>query len=516
MNLWIGGNFFMEHVDSENRRRKLTKSLKPSWVFAIALGSSVGWGAFILPGDWIAQSGPVGAMIGLLIGAIIMMIIASSYGVMIKKFPVSGGGFTNAFISAGKIWAFVCGWFLSLGYISIVALNASAFSLLLKYLIPGFMKQYYLYSVAGWDVYLPEVIISSLLIITFALLNSLGTSFSGRLQFYFVVLLIGGVVLLGGLTFGFADQPFENMKPVFKSEQSVFVSILLILAIAPWAYVGFDNVPQAAEEFEFSPRKATLLIVFSLLTSFLIYAVMIGLTSWTFPDVTGMGDGALWLTGDVIFNLLGTVGLVVMAIAIMMGIFTGLNGFYMSASRLLFSMARARALPNMFRKMTKNQIPIWGIWFVTLITLPTPWLGREALNWIVDMSSTGVSVGYFFTCLAAYKLLAWKAEEQGREIDPVKKALALIGIVCSLIFIGLLLIPVSPAALTGPSYILLVVWGIVGVGFYFVMRKRYNSLTAEETEYYVLGKTIDSEAVVEYDEEAEEHNEPSSSPAFMK
>src|SRR5699024_11723138 len=85
MNLWIGGNFFMEHVDSENRRRKLTKSLKPSWVFAIALGSSVGWGAFILPGDWIAQSGPVGAMIGLLIGAIIMMIIASSYGVMIKK-----------------------------------------------------------------------------------------------------------------------------------------------------------------------------------------------------------------------------------------------------------------------------------------------------------------------------------------------------------------------------------------------------------------------------------------------
>src|SRR5699024_623771 len=156
--------------DLENRRRKLTKSLKPSWVFAIALGSSVGWGALILPGDWIAQSGPVGAMIGLLIGAIIMMIIASSYGVMIKKFQVSGGGFTNAFISAGKIWAFVCGWFLSRGYISIVALNASAFSLLLKYLMPGFMKQYYLYSVAGWDVYLPEVIISSLLIITFALL----------------------------------------------------------------------------------------------------------------------------------------------------------------------------------------------------------------------------------------------------------------------------------------------------------------------------------------------------------
>jgi amino acid transporter len=123
----------MDGQDSNERRRKLTKTLKPSWVFAIALGSSVGWGAFILPGDWIGESGSLGAMIGLLIGTVIMMVIASSYGVMIKKFPVSGGGFTYAFIAAGKKWAFICGWFLSLGYISIVALNASAFLLLLKF-----------------------------------------------------------------------------------------------------------------------------------------------------------------------------------------------------------------------------------------------------------------------------------------------------------------------------------------------------------------------------------------------
>lgn len=482
----------MDTTDANEQRRKLSKSLKPSWVFAIALGSSVGWGAFILPGDWIGQSGPFGAMIGLLIGAIIMMIIASSYGVMIKKFPVSGGGFTYAFISSGKIWAYICGWFLSLGYISIVALNASAFSLLLKFLAPDFMQQFYLYSVAGWDVYLPEVIISTILIIGFAFLNSIGTSISGRLQFYFVVLLIGGVIVLGLLTFGNATEPIQNMKPFFSGKQSTLASILMILAIAPWAYVGFDNVPQAAEEFEFSPRKATLLIVLSLLTSFLIYAVMIGLTAWTFPNPAAFG-GDLWLTGDVIFNVLGTIGLVIMAIAIMMGIFTGLNGFYMSASRLLFSMARARALPNLFRTMTKNQIPIWGIWFVTLITLPTPWFGREALTWIVDMSSTGVSVAYFFTCFAAYKVLAWGVEEKGREISPIKKGLALIGMVASIIFLALLLVPTSPAALTTPSYILLFAWAAVGGVFYLIIKKRYNSLTEEETEYYVLGKSIESE-----------------------
>ncbi|MFD1205271.1 MULTISPECIES: APC family permease [Sporosarcina] len=476
------------------RRRKLQKTLKPSWVFAIALGSSVGWGAFILPGDWIKDSGPLGAIIGLLIGALLMMVIASSYGVMIKKFPVSGGGFTYAFIAAGKVWAFICGWFLSLGYISIVALNASAFTLLLKFLMPGLMKTHYLYTIAGWDVYMPEVLIASFLILLFAFINTTGANISGRIQFYFSVLLVGGVVLLGLFTFGFAEQPLENIKPYFSGKQSILTSILVIVAIAPWAYVGFDNVPQAAEEFRFSPRKATMLIVASLFTSFLIYAIMIGLTSWTFPEMAGNSN--LWPTGDIVFLSLGRVGLVIMSIAIIMGIFTGLNGFYMSSSRLLFSMARARALPNLFRKIEKKKkTPIWGIWFVALITLPMPWFGRQALTWIVDMSSTGVSVAYLFTCLAAFKVLAWKAEPAGREVAPVKKALSLIGIIASIAFLLLLLIPVSPAALSAPSYILLLCWGIGGGIFYMAMKKRYNSLTQEETEYYMLGKTIESEVM---------------------
>lgn len=479
--------------DKEQQRRKLKKTLSPASVFAIALGSSVGWGAFILPGDWIQEAGPIGAMIGLFIGALLMMVIASSYGVMIKKFPVSGGGFTYAYIVAGKVWAYIAGWFLSLGYISIVALNASAFSLLLKFIAPQFMEQGYLYTIAGWDIFIPEVIISSALILIFAILNTTGTEISGKLQFYFSILLVLGVVILGGVTFGLADNPIENMKPFFKENQSIFVSIMLILSIAPWAYVGFDNVPQAAEEFNFKPKIATWLIVGSLLSSFVIYAIMIGITSWSFADTSALG-GNLWLTGDIINAIMGKTGVIVLAIAIMMGIFTGLNGFYMSSSRLIFSMARARALPNFFRTLTKkSKVPVWGVWFVTLITLPTPWFGRQALTWIVDMSSTGVSVAYFFASLAAFKVLAWKQEARGLEVAPFQKLLALIGMISSLAFLALLLLPFSPASLTTPSYILLGLWILLGVVFYVAIRKRYNSLSAKETEYYILGKSLKEE-----------------------
>ncbi len=480
----------MDKKSKEQQRRQLKPSLSASSVFAIALGSSVGWGAFILPGDWIQTAGPIGAMIGLFIGALVMMVIASSYGVMIQKFPVSGGGFTYAYIAGGKIWAFIAGWFLSLGYISIVALNASAFSLLLKFLAPEFMHQYYLYTVAGWDVYLPEVVIASSLIILFAVLNTVGTELSGKIQFIFSIALVLGVIVLGGVTFVLGETPFANMQPVFNESQSILVSIVLILAIAPWAYVGFDNVPQAAEEFAFSHKKATWLMIFSLFSTFIVYAIMIGVTSWSFPSWM-LPENSLWLTGELVYGMLGTAGIYILAVAIMMGIFTGLNGFYMSSSRLLFAMARARALPNFFRTLTKKKkTPVWGIWFVTIIALPMPWFGRQALEWIVDMSSLGVSVAYFFASLAAFKVLAWRQHARGLEIAPVRKGLALFGMMASLIFIGLLLIPASPASLSTPSYGLLLGWIVLGMIFYIAIRKRYNSLTAEETEHYILGESM--------------------------
>ena len=46
-----------------------------------------GWGAFILPGDWIMQSGPVAASLGIFIGALLMILIAVSYGALVERFP---------------------------------------------------------------------------------------------------------------------------------------------------------------------------------------------------------------------------------------------------------------------------------------------------------------------------------------------------------------------------------------------------------------------------------------------
>ena len=51
-------------MEEEQQRAQLSRTLKPHWVWAIALGSAVGWGAFVLPVDWLGTAGPLGAILG--------------------------------------------------------------------------------------------------------------------------------------------------------------------------------------------------------------------------------------------------------------------------------------------------------------------------------------------------------------------------------------------------------------------------------------------------------------------
>ncbi|WP_260115171.1 APC family permease [Ornithinimicrobium sp. INDO-MA30-4] len=164
------------------------------------LGSAVGWGAFVLPTDWLATAGPMGTILGLLIGAALMCLIAVSYGLLIRTFPVSGGEYAYTFTAFGRIHAFICGWFLTLGYTSIVALNASALALLFRRMVPWLVEWVPLWEIAGWQVYLGEVFVASLALIGFALLNTRGSSMSGRLQYAFcVVMLIAVGFIVAGV-----------------------------------------------------------------------------------------------------------------------------------------------------------------------------------------------------------------------------------------------------------------------------------------------------------------------------
>ncbi|KAB7708210.1 amino acid permease [Bacillus aerolatus] len=477
-------------------RVQLEKTFKQHWVWAIALGSAIGWGCFILPTEWMAKAGPLGVIIGLFVGGLIMMIIAVSYGILIDKFPVSGGGFTYAYLGFGRIHAYFCGWFLTLGYICIVALNASAMALLGKFLFPSITNTVFLYEINGWEVYLGEVIIASAALIFFAWFNIRGASLSGQIQFIFCVILVLGIL---ALTIGMLLHPeasFSNLTPAFKPGIAPIAGIVAILAVAPWAYVGFDNIPQAAEEFNFPAKKAFSLIIYSILVAMFLYSFMIIATAVGSPWQQLVAGKPVWGTGDIISQSLGVIGVTCLALSICMGIFTGLNGFYVSASRLMFAMGRAQILPASFAKLhPKHKTPNFGIIFTCCFCLIAPWFGRPVLLWIVDMSAIGVTIAYLYTCLTAYKQFNWKNESDylgagsnEKTVSPVKKFICLAGVLSSVAFLALLLVPGSPSALGTPSLIAMAVWTVMGIAFYIYKAKDFKNIPTETLDYYILGK----------------------------
>ena len=133
-----------------------------------------------------------------------------------------------------------------------------------------------------------------------------------------------------------------------------------IVAFAPWAYVGFDSIPQLAGEFNFSPNKAFSLLMWGVFVATAVYlAMMVSVTIAVGTNHSAYANDA-WPTATAITDVMGPFGLILMVVAVSMGVLTGLNGFYVSASRVLLTMGRARMIPSAFANLDpKYGTPRW-------------------------------------------------------------------------------------------------------------------------------------------------------------
>ncbi len=472
-------------------RVELQKSLKPLHVGSLALGCIIGFGCFVLAGDFLQRSGPLGATIGLLVGALFMLLIAESYAPLVERFPVAGAEFAHAYYAAGRYHAYVCGWFLTLGYLCIIPLNATALALLGKFLAPELFARGYLYSVAGFDVFLGEVMLASTAILVVGYFNYRSVRSVGDFQLVLTTILVATVVLVTVGSFLAPSASFENLKPAFAPGRAPLAGILAMVAIAPWLYVGFDTLPQAAEEVAFSHKQTFRLMVIAILAGTAMYVAVLLATAVVAPWSELVAEGSPWLTGATVRRSLGTTGLAVLGVAVGAAIFTGINGFYLASSRLMFSMARAKLLPSFFAKIhPEHGTPHIAIAFVAAVSLLAPWFGRQALVWVVDMSALGTAFGYAYTCLAAYILIGrspkWARSRWSRFLTAA-------GIVVSVGFIVLLTVPGMPAFMATPSWLALVAWTALGVLFFVSRAAEYRRIPKEELDHLILKESARAE-----------------------
>lgn len=464
----------MSSADEEKESNGLRRSLSPLNVWALAFGCIIGWGAFVMPGNtFLPTAGPMGTAIAMAFSVVLLVIIAFNYHYMIGKHPVAGGEFTYALDAFGRRHAFVCAWFLGLSYLAIVPLNATALALVSRNLAGKALQFGFHYSVAGYDIYCGELAVAVLALLLFAYLSVRGVKFSGIFQTALVLALLGGVLVIVVAALFSPMASSAALSPAFPSDGAAFASTVAVMAVAPWAFVGFDTVPQAAEEFNFSMSKTRVIMIVSILFGGFVYVALNTITAAVVPD--GFANWESYIaaldtcegiralpTFHAAQKLLGSAGVSFLGISVLAAILSGIVGFYMATSRLLYSMSREGVLPAWFGFLhPRYGTPSHALLFVMLIALIAPFFGRTALGWVVDMSSLGAAIGYGYTSLAA---LVKAVQERRWTIV----ATGIIGTLAALIFATPLLIsiPGCPASLGVEARVSLLVWIVLGVVFY--------------------------------------------------
>ena len=475
----------------------LQRQLSPMHVWAIAFGCVIGWGSFINPGKkFLPNSGVAGTAIAMLLGALVMIIIAFSYAYMVPKYPKAGGEFTFTKMCFGNRMAFVCGWFLVVAYLTNVPMNSTAIGLIVDGLDGGadILKFGFHYTIAGFDIYMGEMLLAMLILILFGYLNVIGVQKAAFIQTILSSLLVACVftLFIAGLVSSKAKG--INMQPIWGFDKAaamaanattaeidqyahagtagILSAILATFAIAPWAYVGFDAIPQAAEEFNFSFKKVSYIMIVAIVFGCFVYTsnntvAAAALENW--PERVMAGEWVLLIAAE---ELLGTFGKVLIGIGVSCAVLSGIMGFYLASSRLMYSMSRDGYLPAWFGKVdSKYGTPKNAIIFCIVVSLSGPILGREALGWFVDMSAIGASIGYFFTCASA--LVTCKRDNDGSKF---LKVMATTGVIFSVAFMILQLIPIpglSGVHFGNESYLMLVVWIAIGLVFYMKQKKSF-------------------------------------------
>lgn len=482
-------------------RVELKKNLSPMAVTALALGAIVGWGCFVLPGiRFLPDAGPMGAVLAFFIGALFQCIVALSYSVLIKPYPVAGGAFAYAYAGYGSKGAFICGWALVLSYICVIAANAMALILLTRFLLPGVFDIGYMYTIVDWEINAGEVGFVSAVLILFGWMNFKGVGAASAVQIFLAIALVIGIIVLAGGT-GFAESTsFENLVPLFNEERGWLASILVVLALTPWLYVGFDTIPQTAEEFTFSPTKARNLMLISIIVGGILYAMVTLAVAGYMPYQDLLAQNLAWDAGWIADQVFGDFGGIALSVPVLAAVLAGMNGFFMATTRLLFSMGRSKFLPNFFSELHPCHNTAWkSVLFTLGLTLLMPWFGRAALLWIVDMSAIGTALAYLFTCLTAHKYLTQNPDEVGSIFT---KPSCLFGAFTSIICFALLIYPNSPAAIAVPSWITLFSWVALGGLFYYSKHEELSSIPHSRLRFLLFGKP-DYPILFKLDEEEE-------------
>ena len=445
-------------------------------VWALSFGCALGYGSFVMSASTlIPLAGPVGTAIALVTGAVLLVVVAANFHILANRTAVSDGLYSFTKQAFGYDHAFLCMWALLLAYLSVLWANAMAFVLVLRYLVGSFLQWGFHYTVAGYDVWAGEVLVTLVLLVVAGWASYTSKKVVRAIITVCALVFFFGVVTVCVLVFAKGVVP-HAFTPAFVRDgvlgtKSPVLQVLNIAVLAPWAFVGFEAISFSSHEYRFSSKKTLAIMTASLLCGGTIYALIAllsvsarpeGMENWQtyISQLNGFSDVAHFPAFFAAKTALGTGGLALLFVCLVCALTTSLLGLYRALGTMLCAMADDGALPSWFAKQNAKKNPRNAIVFVMLVSAIIPFLGRTAIGWIVDITTITASIAYIYVSACTIHL--------GRQEQGAKRTLLyLCGGAGVVISAGFFFFPLMPnlwniSSLSSESYLGLAAWGIVG------------------------------------------------------
>ena len=392
--------------------------------------------------------------------------------------PQCGGEHVWSYRAMGPTGSFICTWAIILGYVGVACFEACAFPTIISYLWPGFLKGY-LYTVAGFDIYASWLIVAIIVAFCIMLINIVGAKTAAKLQTILTVIIGGaGILLIVASVINGTVDNLDGQMFASTGAGGAVKSILAVAVISPFYLIGFDVIPQAAEEINVSPKKIGRMLILSVILAVTFYAfviIAVGLVM-NAGAITSSQQGTGLVTADAMAIAFKTsVMAKVIIVGGMCGIITSWNSFMIGGSRAIYSMAESYMIPRVFAKLhPKHKTPINALILIGILTMLAPFAGRVMMVWICDAGNVGCCLAYCMVAIS-FLILRKKQPDMPRPYRvPAGNLMGGIAVLMSGFMVVMYCIPGSGGTLILPEWGMVAAWSLLGGVFFAVCKSRYK------------------------------------------
>ena len=451
---------------SRGARERLHGNLSTVEYFTFGFGTMIGVGWVVLMDDWLSRGGPGGAMLGFLIGGLLLFPIAHTYGRLVQRIRDAGAEIAYTEGVFPPLVSFGAGWTMVLSYAIVCPWEAVATGNLLARVFPS-LNSYELYAIGGTPIFAPRLSVGLALTALIVFINYRGIAPSGVFQNVMTFGLLATFAIFTAL--GFVRGDSTNMQPLFPrpGTAGALLSIFLVMQIVPYFMTGFESVAKGSEEAQsgFDPRNFPKAIYAALFAGLLFYFIIVAVVTYVYPwqqIVSGH------VRTEVAFER--TFGSRAVAQLILFGAFLSLlkifNGNFVAATRMLYAIGRRNlVLPALGRVHPTTGTPVVAIALMGALTATAAMFGDAILVPVTEVGSLAVGVGWLSACAA------YIARRRRDAYLNESATMAWLGAAIAVAIVLMKVVPGVPGSFTRAEWIAFAAWSGFGLLFWLTRRR---------------------------------------------